>query len=309
MKFFDLQVNGYAGIDFQQPDLCARDLLGAVREMNARAPTQFLFTLITDSVASLRSKLRRVEQLCREEPELNESLVGYHLEGPYLCSKEGFHGPHPRQFMKDPEIAEFDALQEAANGRIRLFTLAPERPGSMEFIRHLTSGNVVCAIGHSDASTREIDEAIEAGLKLCTHLGNAIPIQMHRHDNVLQRLLARDELFAAFIPDGLHLPPNVLKNLVRAKPVDKVLFTTDCMAAAAAPPGRYSLGDTELDCGDDGVVRDPGKANFAGSSLTMSEAYRNVRSFLGWSHSAALHACDHAVRNLLMPENPPQNGD
>jgi len=116
--FFDLQVNGYAGIDFQQPDLCARDLLGAVREMNARAPTQFLFTLITDSVASLRSKLRRVEQLCREEPELNESLVGYHLEGPYLCSKEGFHGPHPRQFMKDPEIAEFDALHFAMFGDV-----------------------------------------------------------------------------------------------------------------------------------------------------------------------------------------------
>ncbi|MBM3852150.1 MAG: N-acetylglucosamine-6-phosphate deacetylase, partial [Verrucomicrobia bacterium] len=116
-----------------------------------------------------------------------------------------------------------------------------------------------------------------------------------RHHNVIQRLLARDELDAVFIPDGIHLPPYVLKNFVRAKPPSRVLFTTDCMAAAAAPPGRYRLGRHLVEVGADRVVREPGRENFAGSSLTMEEAWRNVQKFLDWTPEAARVACSDRV--------------
>jgi N-acetylglucosamine-6-phosphate deacetylase len=124
-------------------------------------------------------------------------------------------------------------------------------------------------------------------------------MQLPRHDNIIQRVLARDELSAVFIPDGHHVPPGTLRNFVRAKPRDKVLFTTDCVAAAAAPPGRYPVGKLEVESGADGVVREPGKPNFAGSSLTMDQAARNVQRWLGWSEAEAREACGPGVRRAL----------
>jgi N-acetylglucosamine-6-phosphate deacetylase len=121
-----------------------------------------------------------------------------------------------------------------------------------------------------------------------------------RHDNVVQRLLARDELYATFIPDGIHLPSFVLKNFVRAKPTDRVLFTTDCMAAAGAGPGRYRLGQLVTEVGDDGIVRQPGeKSYFAGSSLTMDQAFSNVERMAGLSRTEAMAACSSRVAEYL----------
>jgi N-acetylglucosamine-6-phosphate deacetylase len=131
---------------------------------------------------------------------------------------------------------------------------------------------------------------------MCTHLGNGVPLELPRHDNIIQRLLARDELDAVFIPDGIHLPRHVLRNFVRAKPVGKVLFTTDAMAAAGAGTGRYRIGRLEIEVGADGVVREPGKGNLAGSSLTMDAAAENVAAWLGWTAAEAAAACGERVR-------------
>jgi N-acetylglucosamine-6-phosphate deacetylase len=290
---FDLQVNGFAGVDFQQPDLTAPALGFALKSLRAHR-TRILFTLITDRIDALGAKLRRVEALLRDDP--NGSIVaGYHLEGPYLSPKPGYHGAHPAELMTAPDREEFDRLWAASGGRIRLITLAPEWPGSELFIRHVAAHGVRVAIGHSDADDRAIDRAVSAGLTLCTHLGNGVPIDLHRHDNIVQRLLARDELTAVFIPDGIHVPPAVLRNFVRAKPAGKVLFTTDCMSAAGAPPGRHRLGRLEVLVGPDRVVREPGRQNFAGSSLTMDEAVNNVQRFLDWSAREARVACGARV--------------
>jgi N-acetylglucosamine-6-phosphate deacetylase len=240
--FFDLQVNGFAGVDFQQENLTARDLRKAVTALHAHGTTRILLTLITDSIDGLCSKLANLETILLKHPDLAETVVGYHLEGPYLLPEPGYSGAHDPRWMHAPSSWEFERLWRAARGRIHLMTLAPEWPGSPRFIRQLVAKGVRVAIGHSNAGAHDLDDAIDAGLSLSTHLGNGVPLQLDRHDNVIQRLLARDELFAAFIPDGHHLPPHVLRNFVRAKPRDKVLFTTDCMAAAGAPPGRYRLG-------------------------------------------------------------------
>lgn len=108
--------------------------------------------------------------------------------------------------MRSPDWKTFERLQSAAGGNIRLVTLAPELSGSIPFIRDLVSAGVQVSLGHSHASEAQIDAAIEAGAKFCTHLGNGVPAELPRHDNVMQRLLARDELYAFFIPDGIHLP-------------------------------------------------------------------------------------------------------
>lgn len=296
---FDLQVNGFAGIDFQRDDLSAAMLDHAVRALLHHGTGKILLTLITDPVDHLCRRLERIEKLLSASPEAREVIAGYHLEGPWLLPEPGYHGAHDPAMMRSPDPADFARLESAAGGRLKLITLAPELPGSPEIISMAKAKGVRTAIGHSNASDAQIDAAIKAGLTLCTHLGNGVPALLHRHDNIIQRLLARDELTAVFIPDGIHLPPAVLRNLVRAKPTGKVLFTTDCMAAAGAGPGRFSLGRLELEVGGDGVVREPGKENFAGSSLTMDRAVENVRGFLGWTQEEALAACSSGVAAAL----------
>lgn len=296
---FDLQVNGFAGCDFQDQTPTLAEMLRVVHALQAHGTTRILVTLITDDVATLERKVAGFERLCGGNAEIAAMIAGYHLEGPYLSPRDGFRGAHEARWMKAPDCAEFDRLWRAAAGRLRLITLAPEWPGSAGFIRHARSHGVRLAIGHSDANEKEIEQAIEAGLGLCTHLGNGVPATLPRHDNIIQRLLARDELYAAFIPDGIHLPAAVLKNFVRAKPQDRVLFTTDCMAAAGAPPGEYALGRLRLRVGDDGMVREPGRENFAGSSLTMDRAHANVSKILGWSEAEILAACGLRIAQFL----------
>ena len=210
------------------------------------------------------------------------TVCGYHIEGPFLSAEEGYCGAHPAALQRAPDITAFRSLQSAAGGNIRLLTIAPEWPGSAEFIAEVTGAGVAVSLGHTNASDAEIDAAIAAGARLCTHLGNGVPQTLPRHDNIVQRLLARDELTACLIPDGVHLPPFVLRNFFRAKPPGKVLLTTDAMAAAAAPPGRYTLGPAEGESRD-GAVRQPGRPNLAGSSLTADRGVANAAKWLGVS--------------------------
>ncbi len=280
-SLFDIQVNGFAGVDFQQPDLSAADLRRAVDGLAAHETPRFFLTLITDGIDSLGAKLKNLERLRSVDPVVGEAVCGYHIEGPWLSPEPGYRGAHDPQHMCAPNISGFDRLQEAAGGHIKLLTLAPELPGSAHVIRHVVCSGVQVALGHTNASDADIDKAIEAGAMFCTHLGNGVPAEMHRHNNVTQRLLARDELTAFFIPDGIHLPPFVLKNFFRAKPRGKALFTTDCMAAAGASPGLYRLLNNVLEVTEDRIVRVPGSPTFAGSALCPDEGVRNAALLLG----------------------------
>ena len=289
-SLIDIQVNGFAGIDFQQPQLSAAELRQAVDALAAHQTRRFFATLLTDRVDALCAKLANLEQLRAGDPAVAEALCGYHLEGPWLSPEPGFRGAHDPQYMGPPDCAAFDRLQAAANGNLRLLTMAPEWPGSAAFIRHVVASGIAVSLGHTNASDADIDAAIGAGARYCTHLGNGVPAQLPRHDNVIQRLLARDELTAFFIPDGVHLPPPVLRNFHRAKPAGQALFTTDCVAAAGAPPGRYRVGPLEVEVGADRVVRLPGSPYLAGSALCPDDGVRNVGQWLGLDATTA-RAC------------------
>jgi N-acetylglucosamine-6-phosphate deacetylase len=281
-SLFDLQVNGFAGVDFQQPNLGLDELRRAVRALHAHETQRIFLTLITDEIDALCGKFAHFEKRRAADAEIAATICGYHLEGPWLSGEPGFCGAHPAAKMRAPSLADFRRLQDAAGGNIRLVTLAPEWPGSAEFIAALVREKVVISLGHTDASEAQIDAAIRAGATLVTHLGNGVPQTLPRHDNVVQRLLARDELTACLIPDGVHLPPFVLRNFFRAKPPGRAIFTTDAMAAAGAPPGRYTIGASEVESRD-GIVRVPGKPNFAGSALTPDRGVANAAAWLGLS--------------------------
>lgn len=286
---FDFQVNGFGGVDFQDATLTLQALRSACAALHRHGVAAIFLTLITDSVDRLCAQLGVIRKLRGNDPVLTATIAGFHLEGPWLSGKPGFHGAHDSRQMIVPRIADFERLQDAAGGDIRLVTLAPESPGSPEFINALTSSDVRVSLGHTDASEAEIDAAIRAGARFCTHLGNGAPRQLPRHDNVIQRLLARDELTACFIPDGLHLPPFVLRNFFRAKPPGRTLFTTDAMAGAGAGPGRYTLGGRlEVELDEDLVAREPG-GQFAGSTLTPDVGVNRIRDYLGLTQAEAVH--------------------
>ena len=286
---FDFQVNGFGGIDFQRDDLTSTEFAHAVAALRKHGTSGIFATLITDEIEALCRRFAALEKLCATVPSAGAAILGYHLEGPWLSPTPGYRGAHPAGPMRAPTFADYERLQAAAHGRLRLITLAPEWPGSAEFIAAVTRQGVHVSLGHTNASEAEIDAAIRAGARFCTHLGNGCPLELPRHDNIVQRLLARDELTACFIPDGIHLPKGVLKNFVRAKPTGHVLFTTDAMAGAGAPPGRYTIGPHLIAVGADGVARQPGEKNFAGSTLTPNVGVRHIANWLNLTPEAAYH--------------------
>ena len=233
---FDFQINGFAGIDFQDPEISRSDLALSMHRLKEHGVGGIFLTLVTNIEDRLCAQLERLESFRESEAAITEVVRGYHLEGPWLKPQVGFCGAHRAELMCAPSVRSFERLQSAAGSNIRLVTLAPEWQGSDEVVAALTAQGVHVAIGHSGASDVDIDVAIHAGARFCTHLGNGVPAMLHRHDNVIQRLLARDELYACFIPDGIHVPPFMLQNMVRAKPSDRVLFTTDAISAAGEPP-------------------------------------------------------------------------
>ena len=281
---FDFQINGFAGVDYQRDDLTLEQTRRSVAALVQHGTTRIFPTLITDRVDRLCHRYAQFEKYRAADPAIAAMFVGYHLEGPWLSPVEGYRGAHQPEAMCAPSLADFARLQAAAGGRIRLVTLAPEWPGSPDFIAAVVQQGVHVALGHTNASNEQIDAAIRAGARFCTHLGNGAPQMMHRHDNIIQRLLARDELIACLIPDGVHLPPFVIRNCCRVKPPGKVLFTTDCMSGAGAGPGRYTIGLHPIDVGTDGIARNPGSGGgFAGSTLAPDEGVRNVAQYLGIS--------------------------
>ncbi len=302
-SLFDLQVNGFAGVDFQRADVEFGELRRAIESLRIHQTHRIFLTLISAKPDALCRQFERIERFRAADPLVAETICGYHLEGPFLSPLDGFRGAHSGGIQCAPDLAMFEQMQNAAGGNIRLLTLAPEWPGSAEFVAEIVQRGVHVSLGHTDASEAQIDDAICAGATLCTHLGNGVPQLLPRHDNIIQRLLARDELTACFIPDRAHLPPAVLRNFFRAKPPGKVIFTTDAMAAAAAPPGRYTLGAIKVESRD-GSVRPPGSPYLAGSCLTPDRGVANAAEWLGISilESRALFSVQAAsMFNLDLP--------
>jgi N-acetylglucosamine-6-phosphate deacetylase len=264
---FDLQVNGYGGVDFQQDNLDAEDLLSAARQLRAAGCTRFLLTLITDEWAKLTERLKRARALRAQSSELQSAIAGWHVEGPFLSGEPGFCGAHDAALMRDPTPAHVRELRAITGNDPLLLTLAPERPGALEAIAEAAALGIKISLGHTNAPTEILREAVRAGATGFTHLGNGCPRELDRHDNILWRALDTPGLTASLIPDGIHVSPVLFRLIHRALGPEAIYYTSDAMSAAGAPPGKYKLGALEVEVGADQIVRQPGKTNFAGSAL------------------------------------------
>jgi N-acetylglucosamine-6-phosphate deacetylase len=231
----DLQVNGFAGVDFGDPALTPEGVLRAVEAIGATGVTRFLPTLITSSLETFTACARTIAGTS------HPAIAGIHMEGPYISPEDGYRGAHSRAFVRGADLDDFHRRQDAADGRIRLVTLAPETPGALPLVERLVAGGVRVAIGHTAASGPQVADAVSAGATLSTHLGNGCPSLIPRHPNVIWEQLAEDRLLASFIVDGHHLPPATVKAMIRAKTPSRSLLVTDAIAAAGMPPGRYTF--------------------------------------------------------------------
>ena len=286
--FFDPQVNGFAGVDFNGQEFSPEQFQKAVRSLASCGVTRFFPTLITASPEKILRQIGVITEAIEGDSLSRRMCPGIHLEGPYLNAEDGPRGAHPREFIRKPEWNEFLRLQEASRGRIRLVTLAPETEGAIPFIEKAVSEGVALGIGHTNASEEILEDAVRAGARLSTHLGNGAHAILPRHRNPIQKQLSLDQLTASIIADGVHLPDYIVQNFVRAKGADRILLTTDAMAGAGAPPGRYTLGDLEVDVGSDRAARLKGTPYLAGSTLTMDRAIENVMRFSGVDLPTAL---------------------
>lgn len=284
--FVDLQVNGFAGVDFNDVASCTTDgVTRALAAMRATGVTRSLPTIITSSLDHFAACAR---VLARHPSAGGDgAIAGIHMEGPYISPLDGFRGAHPREHCIAASLDDFDRRQDAADGRIVLVTLAPEVPGTIALIEHLVARGIRVALGHTAASPNDIDAAVKAGATLSTHLGNGCAATLPRHPNVIWEQLAHDDLFASFIVDGHHLPAATVKAMIRAKTPARSLLVTDAITAAGCPPGIYSLGGLRVELNADGRVSPavapgaPAATHLAGSALSMDRAIGLTVRFTG----------------------------
>jgi N-acetylglucosamine-6-phosphate deacetylase len=298
-SYFDLQVNGYAGVDFNQDDLTPDALHHACQHLEADGVGGILATIITEDVDRMCRRLSVLARLREADPLARRLIAGLHIEGPFLNETPGFRGAHPADAVRPADERTMGRLLDAGGGLVRLVTLAPERDEGCRVTRMLKSQGVLVAAGHTDASLDQLRAAADAGVRLFTHLGNGCPMQLGRHDNIIQRALHLQSidprLWLAFIADGAHVPFFSLGNYLRAADRDRCVIVTDAIAAAGLGPGRYTLGRWTLDIGEDLVARAPDGSHLVGSAVTMERGTRNVATECGLTSDEA---------NRLSRENP-----
>jgi len=296
---YDLQINGCDGRSFNSERLTEDSVRHVVHVCRSHGIAGFCPTLVTNSFAALHHGMTTLRQACENDPELQRALPAIHLEGPYISPEDGPRGAHPRQFVRRPDWDEFRRLQDAAGGRIRLVTLAPELEGALSFIERLSGAGVVVALGHTAASPACIQAAIAAGARLSTHLGNGSHALLPRHENYLWEQLAADALWASIICDGHHLPAALVRCLVRVKTPARLILTCDASSLAGVVPGRYREWDQEFEVQPGGKVTVAGTSFLAGSGVFTDVCISNVIRFAGVSLREAVDMAGARPRALL----------
>lgn len=273
--FIDLQVNGFAGVDYNSATAAHSQIERSIAAMFSTGVARFFPTVITGSPEDMRAALGNLAE-ARESIEHGQAMEAFHVEGPHISPEDGPRGAHPARWVRPPDLDEFHRLQDTARGNIRLVTLSPEWPGAPRYIEQITSEGVVASIGHTRASKPQILEAVAAGATLSTHLGNGAHATIPKFPNYIWDQMAEDLLAASFIADGIHLDESFLRVALRAKEIERSILITDSVMPAMCEPGFYQLGEVEVELKPDQRVVLRGGHRLAGSSLRMDRAIENV---------------------------------
>ncbi len=282
--WIDLQINGYAGVDFNSPGLTVDAVKEVVRRLAADGTAGFCPTFVTGDPEVVLPNIRTIVAARKADAECERRILGLHLEGPFISSELGAVGSHPIEWVTAPSLEKFARYQDAAEGLVRLVTVAAEIPGMPEFVRAVSGQGVVVSLGHQMAATpAEIEPCIAAGARAFTHLGNGIPNMIPRHDNVIFTALAEDRASVMFIPDGHHLPDTMLKVFTRAVPRARLIAVSDAQYPAGMPPGRYRVTGADAVLEPNGLLWNPARNCLVGATTPMAKMMELLQLRIGLS--------------------------
>lgn len=269
----DLHVNGSGGGDAAEGSHPALEKMS--RSLAAHGTTTFLPTIITDHEENLLRSLRNLAGVL-EDRYSGAVPAGIHLEGPFINPEK--RGAHRPECIQKPSRELFLKYRDAAQGHLKMITLAPELEGALEVIREARNHLPIVSLGHSAADYQSAFQGIEQGANLATHAFNAMPVLHHRNPGLLGAVLDAAEVSAEIIADGIHVHPAMVRLLVRCKGPERVILVTDAISAAGMPDGDYKVGGLAVTVRD-GVCREQ-DGRLAGSTLTMDRGLKNLAEWL-----------------------------
>lgn len=286
--FIDNQVNGYSGVSFDEDGLTLKGVEKATKALWQAGVTTYLPTVTTNQRSTLLKSFSVLAQ-AKKDTALHGSIAGFHLEGPYISPEDGYRGSHSLKFVRKPDWKEFMEFYEASGRSILQITLAPEVEGAMDFIARCREMNIVVAIGHHNASTKQVTEAIDRGAQTVTHLGNGLANSINRHVNPLWPQLSDDRLMISIIGDGFHLLPEEIRVFYKVKGADKTIITSDVTSYAGMPPGKYLTAEGEMiELTPEGALVYPAQHVFYGSAAPIVKGVGNVMKVTGCSLGEAI---------------------
>jgi N-acetylglucosamine-6-phosphate deacetylase len=294
--YIDLQVNGYADVDFNADELVAEDVAAVCERLRNDGVAGILATVITADVDAMRRRLANICRVRDADSSIAETIWGIHVEGPFLNEQTGYIGAHPAAFARPADLETMKRLLDASGGLTRIVTLAPERDSGQRVTRFLAEQGVRVSAGHCNPSLDELRATIDAGLSLFTHLGNGCPATLARHDNIIQRVLSlSDRLHIGFIADGVHVPFVALGNYLKSCGCERAFIVTDAIRGAGLGPGEYSIGDQRVVVDENLATWAADRSHLVGSAGTMPRSAENLRAQLGLA--------EHQIQQLMF-DNP-----
>lgn len=294
--YVDLQVNGYADVDFNADELRPGAVSAVCARLRDDGVAGILATVITADIDAMCRRLANIVRVRDADRAIADTIWGVHIEGPFLNEEAGYIGAHPVRCARPADVDVMKRLLEAAGGLARIVTLAPERDAGGRVTGYLSEKGVRVSAGHCNPSLDELRAAIDAGLSLFTHLGNGCPAMLPRHDNVIQRVLSvSDWIKIGFIADGIHVPFAALANYLKCCGTDRAFIVTDAIRGAGLGPGEYSVGDQRVVVDENLATWSADRSHLVGSAGTMQRSAENLRRALGLD--------ERQIRKLLV-ENP-----
>lgn len=282
--FVDVHIHAYRGHDTMEGEQAVRHMSRGLYQEGVAA---FLPTTMSASVPDTQHAMAGIQAVMRNPEARGARVLGAHMEAPFLA--DGKCGAQVKSHFMDPSM---DALRLVANddlSSVRIITMAPERAGSEAFIREAAGQGITVSVGHSAATGDQTHLAADWGATHVTHTFNAQTALHHRDPGVPGASLVDDRYYCEMICDGVHLHPDIIRLIVRAKGIEKAVMITDSMEAAGMPDGQYTLGGQAVYVKDgqarlaDGVL--------AGSVLTMPQALRNMIHLFGFAPEDAVRMC------------------
>ncbi len=293
----DIQINGYYGVDFSGPDLTVEGIKNATLALWEAGVTTYFPTVITSDIARIKENFSVLAK-AKSTSGIGESLAAFHLEGPYISPLKGFRGAHLEKYIKPPDWQEFQNIQEIAGQHIKLITVAPEIDGAIPFIRQCTQSGMVVSLGHHNGTAREIQQAVDAGARMATHLGNGCANEINRHHNPIWPQLSNDFLTPSIIADGFHLTKEEIRTFHKVKGTDGIILVSDALDLAGLPPGEYIRGERKLLLTPD-VVKLPDENVLAGAASPISKCVGVMMEYTQCSLQEAIQMASTNPANMF----------